>query len=62
MWRLCWYNLLLTCPSIGALGRLCFVIVAFPGYIYLNFCLHFLVPIAIKFRFSSEYKYISIIS
>ena len=29
-----------TSLSFGASGRLCFVIVAFPGYLYLYFCMH----------------------
>ena len=28
--------LFLICPSFGASGRLCFVIVAFPGHLYLH--------------------------
>ena len=31
------YSLTLLSPSFGALGRLCFVIVAFPGYLHLYF-------------------------
>ena len=31
------YCLTLLSPSFGALGRLCFVIVAFPGYLHLYF-------------------------
>ena len=30
--------LFLTSPSFGASGGLCFIIVAFPGYLYLYFC------------------------
>ena len=38
MWHLfCPYFFLIS-PSLGALGRPCFVIVAFPGYLHLGFC------------------------
>ena len=34
-WHLFWHYLFLISPSFGALGGLCFVIVAFPGYLHL---------------------------
>ena len=35
MWLLCCSYLLLICPAFGASGRLCFVIVVFPGYLHI---------------------------
>ena len=34
MWRLFCRHLLLISPSFGALGRVCFVLVAFLGYLH----------------------------
>ena len=39
MWSLYCSYLILISPSFGASGRLCFVIVAFPGYRHLYFCI-----------------------
>ena len=41
MWRLCCTDLFLIIPSFGALGRLCFVIMAFPEFLHLCFFFFF---------------------
>ena len=38
MWRLCCHCLFLISPSLGASGRLCFLILTFPGYLHIYFC------------------------
>ena len=45
MCRLVCYCLFLICPSFGTSGRLCFVIVAFPGYRHIRFSTYFSVTL-----------------